>query len=147
MSAIKKFIVVLVATIFVCLLGIWVVGAISQPTYHIAKEARYAGTQDQVWAFISQEPTANPSTKMNYKVTSSNPSQYLAIAVQSPNFDITAQWEYRLASVSTNVTSVDISQTLTINNSWIRGVMVLTGRGSQLKQEHRRLADEFEFAE
>lgn len=128
-------------------IGIWGIGAASEPTYVAVKSARYRGTSNDMWAFIRKQPTENVTGVPNFKIVSENVNHYLAIGVQSPNFDIHVLWEYQLTPVSKTVTETQIRETLTVKNTWIRGLLVLTGRNAQLKQEHRRLADQFEFAE
>ena len=130
------------------------------PPSHASKAARYAGTPEQTLEYLAKvdgldigkdgkkkwhQTTANGAS-IDYQIVSENAHQSLSINVKSASFGMTATWNYSLSSVTDNVTEVDIQETLTVKNEWIRGLMVLTGRDSQLKQEHRHIADGFEFS-
>lgn len=160
MSVIKRFVIVITLTFATGILGIALLGHFNDTTYHASKAARYAGTPEQILEYLAKvdgldigkdgkkkwhQTTANGAS-IDYQIVSENAHQSLLINVKSASFGMTATWNYSLSSVTDNVTEVDIQETLTVKNEWIRGLMVLTGRDSQLKQEHRHIADGFEFS-
>lgn len=173
MSVLKRFVIAITLTFSAAILGIGVLGHFSTPTYRDAKAARYVGTPEEILDYLTKvedlpskrgevkkvevldigpggkkrwrQTTAN-GAHIDYQIVSENAQQFLSINVKSASFGMTATWNYILSGVTTNVTEVNIEETLSVKNQWIRGIMVLTGRNSQLKQEHRHLADEFEFS-
>ncbi len=173
MSIAKRFAIVIFLTFTTGILAIGLLGHFSTVTYTASKAARYAGTPEQILGYLTQ-PEERPSkhgevkkvevldlgkdgkkrwrqttangARIEYQIVSENAHQSLSINVKSASFGMTANWNYILSSVTDNVTEVNIQETLTVKNEWVRGLMVLTGRDSQLKQEHRHLAEGFEFS-
>ncbi|NBV84627.1 hypothetical protein EBR57_11025 [bacterium] len=168
----KRFLIAITLTFTGATLGIWLVGYLNSPEYTASKAARYVGTPDQIVAYLSEvdtgpsrrgevaettsilgtsdgttqwDQTTTNGAKINYHLVSENVSKKLTVGVTSASFGMTVTWNYTITPVSETVSEVNIEELLHIQNSWIRGIMVVTGRDAQLKQEHRHLADRFEL--
>jgi len=172
MNTFSKFAIAISATFTTAISGVGVIGYLNSPQYRDTKAARYVGTPDQIVSYLTEfdtgpsrrgeiktsqpasvtengnkrwdQTTAN-GAKLHYDLVSENTSQRLAVVVQSASFGMTVTWNYTITPVSPTVSEVNIEELLHVQNSWIRGIIVLTGRNAQLKQEHRHLADQFEL--
>ncbi len=170
---IKRIFFVITATIAIAAYAIWFIGWSSSETYIQTRTETYAAGQSQVWTFLTEveklpekrneikkvellevdadgkkrwREYTSTGAHIDYRIASENAPQFLSVNMVSESFGMTATWNYSLSTTSPNVTQVKIVEISSVVNPWVRGLMVLSGRGTGLKQEHRHLADEFGFS-
>jgi len=85
----------------------------------------------------------NHNEFVTYRIVSENPTQFVAIEIESHSISMNSTWNYTIRSITANLTEVSVEQMSRVPNRWIRGIMVITGKETLLKNEHRRLAEEF----
>jgi hypothetical protein len=170
---IQRLLIAITVAIALGAAGIFIVGTKSNPDYLNSRTETYAASQAQIWSFLTRvenQPQKRGQVKkiellegsesgnkrwreytaagahIDYEIASQNPNSFLSVTMVSETFGMIATWNYAITPVTRNVTQVRIVELSRVENPWVRGLMILSGRGTGIKQEHRQLADQFGFA-
>ena len=165
----KKVLVITLGLIAILLGLIFLVGTVTPSTFKIHRSGKYHASQQRIWAYLtsptqpskseqvalvslSKDPTTglprwktlmNHNEFVTYRIVSENPTQFVSIEIESHSISMNSPWNYTIRSITANLTEVSVEQMSRVPNRWIRGIMVITGKETLLKNEHRRLAEEF----
>ncbi|NBV42197.1 SRPBCC family protein [bacterium] len=163
---IRKVLIALGITFLIGLVGVALAGFLSQPDYKSEMTRTYALPVDDIWRHltdIATLPERRPEVKeviflppgddglprwkelinaggiLICEMVARQEKKSVSIRVVYPKFNYTQTTDYILEAVDSEHTKVTIRTQSRIENSAIRAMMVISGRDTALKQEHRLL--------